>query len=362
MRAALMHSPGDSALDLRDDVTTVGPDPGEVKIRVRATGVCHSDVSALKGILPASIPAVLGHEAAGEVVAVGDLVTSVQPGDHVVLSFVAPCGTCADCLGGQPYLCLPYTIEAFTKPRFRLGDGSPCFALAGLGAWAEELVVPAAATVKIDNDVPFELAALLSCAVATGVGAVINTARVEEGASAVVIGAGGIGLSVIQGLRLAGAATILAVDPVEAKHATAKRFGATHTATPDDLDMVKGLLTAGRGFDYAFEAVGRSATIKTAWGATRRGGNVVVVGAGAADDMFQVDAFSLLFEGKSILSSVYGSSDLRRDVNRFVSLWRAGRLDLESLVTRRIRFEDLNDAVLSLDKGGDMIRQVVLFD
>lgn len=362
MRAAIVHQPGAATLDLRDDVTVAGPDPGEVRVRVRATGVCHSDVSALKGVLPTSVPAVLGHEAAGEVVEVGAGVSGLAPGDHVILSFIPPCGSCADCLGGQPYLCITHVIEGFTKPRFRFADDSPCFGFGGLGAWAEELVVPHQAAIKIDPDVPFELAALLSCAVATGVGAVINTARVEEGASVVVIGAGGIGLSVIQGARLAGASAILAVDPVEAKHEVAKAFGATHTATPQDMEAVRGLLTGGRGFDYAFEAVGRSSTVKAAWQAARRGGAVVVVGAGAADDKVEIDAFSLLFDGKNILSSIYGCSDLRRDAKRFVDLWRAGRLDLESLITRRIRFEDLPDAVLTLDKGGDVIRQVVLFD
>ncbi|MET7465274.1 Zn-dependent alcohol dehydrogenase [Nonomuraea sp. NPDC005501] len=361
MRAAIVHEPG-AALELRDDVTVAGPDPGEVRIRVRATGVCHSDVSALKGVLPTSLPAVLGHEAAGEVVEIGSRVTGLAPGDHVVLSFIPACGTCPDCLGGQPYLCITYVLEGFTKPRFRLAGDTPCFGFGGVGAWAEELVVPAQAAIRIDPDVPFELAALLSCAVATGVGAVINTAGVDEGSSVVVIGAGGIGLSVIQGARLAGAATILAVDPVVAKHELAKGFGATHATTPDQMEAVKGLLTGGRGFDHAFEAVGRSSTVKAAWQAARRGGNVVVVGAGAADDQVEIDAFSLLFDGKNILSSIYGCSDLRRDAKRFVDLWRAGRLDLESLITRRIRFEDLADAVKTLDKGGDVIRQVVLFD
>jgi S-(hydroxymethyl)glutathione dehydrogenase / alcohol dehydrogenase len=170
-----------------------------------------------------------------------------------------------------------------------------------------------------------------------------------------------VGLAAIQGARIAGAATILAIDPNEAKHPIAKRFGATHTATPADLDEVKGLLTGGAGFDYTFEVVGKSAAITTAWQATRRGGDVIVVGAGAADDNFEMSAFSLLFEGKSLKASLYGGCDLKRDVPRFVDLWRAGKLDIEGLITRRIGFEDLNDAVQAL-ANGDVIRQVVLFD
>jgi S-(hydroxymethyl)glutathione dehydrogenase / alcohol dehydrogenase len=360
VRAAVLRQVGDEELDLRDDATTTDPGPDQVKVKVKATGVCHSDLSVLSGVLPMPTPCVLGHEGAGEVVEVGDRVTNVQPGDHVVINWTPDCGTCADCLRGEPYLCMTFLVEAFGDPRFRLGD-EPAFGMVGCGTWADELVVPRQAVIKVADDVPFDYAALLGCGIPTGVGAVFNTAKVRPGSKVAVVGAGGVGLSVIQGARIAGAATILAIDPNEAKHPIAKQFGATHTATLDDLTETNGLLTGGQGFDYVFEVVGKAAAIQTAWQITRRGGDVIVVGAGAGDDNFQMSAFSLLFEGKTLKSSLYGESDLKRDIPLFVDLWRAGKLDLEGLITRRIRFEDLNDAIATL-KRGDAIRQVVLFD
>jgi len=360
-RAAVLHNVGDKELDLRDDVTTIDPGPSQVKVQIKATGVCHSDLSTMTGVLPAAIPTVLGHEGAGIVTEVGDHVTNVQVGDHVVINWSPDCGNCAECVRGEPYLCMTFIGEAFSVPRFKLADGSPAFGMAGVGTWAEEMVVPYQAVIKVAEDVPFEYAALLGCGIPTGVGAAINTAKVKPGSKVAVVGAGGVGLSVIQGARIAGASTILAIDPNEAKHPIAKQFGATHTATLDNLAETNGLLTMGAGFDYAFEVVGKSGPISTAWSVARRGGEVIVVGAGAADDNWQMSAFSLLFEGKTLKSSLYGGCDLRRDIPLFVDLWRAGKLDLESLISRRIKFEDLNGAVDALNNG-DVIRQVVLFD
>lgn len=360
-RAAVLHQVGDKELDLRDDVTTVDPGPDQVKVQIKATGVCHSDLSTMTGVLPSVPPTVIGHEGSGVVVEAGEHVTHVRPGDHVVINWTPDCGACPECLRGEPYLCMTFIAQAFSDPAFRLGDGTPAFGMAGVGTWAEEVVVPRQGVIKIAEDVPFEYAALLGCGIPTGVGAVVNTAKVEPGSKVAVVGAGGVGLSVIQGARIAGASTILAIDPNEAKHPIAKRFGATHTATLDGLDETKGLLTGGAGFDYTFEVVGKSAAITTAWNATRRGGDVIVVGAGAADDEWSQSAFGLLFDGKALKASLYGGCDLKRDVPMFVDLWRAGRLDLDGLITRRIRFEDLNDAVQALTNG-DVIRQVVLFD
>jgi S-(hydroxymethyl)glutathione dehydrogenase/alcohol dehydrogenase len=361
VRAAVIKGPGVKEVELRDDATTVGPDPGEVKVRIKATGVCHSDLSILNGTLPNNYPAVVGHEAAGEIIEVGAHVTAVSEGDRVVVCWTPACGLCPDCIAGRPYLCVTYIIEGYTKPRYRLGDGSPAYGMAGCGTWAEEMVVPWQACIKVDDDVPYEYAALLGCGISTGVGAAVNTAGVRPGTSVVVVGCGGVGLSVIQGAKAAGAATILAVDPLESKHEIAQRFGATHTATPDQVDELKGRLTGGRGFDYGFEVVGKGATIRATWELTRRGGDVIVVGAGSVSDQVSFNAFELLFDGKNLKASLYGSSDLRRDVPRFVDLWRNDKLDLESLITRRIRFEDLNDAIATLERG-DAIRQVVLFD
>ena len=360
-RAAVLHAVGDKELDLRDDVTTIDPGPAQVKIKIRATGVCHSDLSTMTGVLPSVPPTVVGHEGAGVITEVGDQVTAVQPGDHVVVNWTPNCGTCPECRRGQPYLCITFITQAFTEPAFRLGDGTPAFGMAGAGTWAEELVMPWQAAIKIDEDVPFEYAALLGCGIPTGVGAAIHTATIRPGDKVAVVGAGGVGLSVIQGAKIAGAATIVAVDPNEAKHPIAKQFGATHTATLDSLEDTKNLLTAGQGFDTVFEVVGKSAAITTAWNATRRGGEVIVVGAGAADDNWSQSAFGLLFDGKSLKASLYGECDLRRDIPVFVDLWRAGRLDLDGLISRRIGFEDLNDAIRAL-RDGEVVRQVVLFD
>jgi S-(hydroxymethyl)glutathione dehydrogenase/alcohol dehydrogenase len=361
VRAAVLQQVGDKVLDLRDDVTTTDPGPDEVKVKIKATGVCHSDLSTMAGVLPTTPPTVIGHEGAGEVVEVGAHVTSVQPGDHVVVNWTPDCGTCAECLRGKPYLCMTFLFQSFGNPRFRLGGETPAYGMAGCGTWAEEMVVPRQGVIKVADDVPYEYAAMLGCGIPTGFGAVVNTAKVRPGAKVAVVGAGGVGLSVIQGARIAGAATILAIDPNEAKHPIAKQFGATHTATPDNLDETKDLLTGGAGFDYAFEVVGKSAAIATAWQATRRGGDVIVVGAGAADDTFEMSVFSLLFEGKSLKASLYGGTDLKRDVPTLVDLWRGGKLDIEGLITRRIRFDELNDAVRAL-ADGEVIRQVVLFD
>jgi S-(hydroxymethyl)glutathione dehydrogenase/alcohol dehydrogenase len=361
MRAAVIRGAGVDEVELRDDVTVAGPDAGEVRITIKATGVCHSDLSTLAGVLPNPYPTVVGHEAAGVVTEVGEGVTEVKPGDHVVVSWTPACGHCTECATGRPHLCLTYLIEGYVKPRFRLADGAPAFGMAGSGTWAEEMVAPWQACVPIPDDVPFACAALLGCAVPTGVGAAVNAAAVRPGTSVAVVGCGGVGLSVIQGARIAGAAIILGVDPVETKLDLARRLGATHTATPDAFDEVKNALTGGQGFDYGFEVVGTAATIRTAWQATRRGGDVVVVGAGAIDDMIGFSAFELLFDGKNISSALYGNSDLRRDVPRFLALWRAGRLDLDGLISRRIRFEDLNGAIRAL-RSGEAVRQVVIFD
>ncbi|GGO05182.1 alcohol dehydrogenase [Microbispora rosea subsp. aerata] len=361
MRGALLHAVGDEKLDIRDDFTLTPVGPGDVRVRVRATGVCHSDLSVLTGVLPQPLPIIPGHEGAGEVVEVGDGVTTVKPGDHVIVNWTPACGDCPHCVGGRPNLCTTYMKKSFSEPRFRFGGGTPAFGMAGCGTWAEEIVVPWQGAIKVDPDVPYEAAALIGCSVTTGVGAVLNTAKVRPGATVAVVGCGGVGLSVIQGARISGATTILAIDPVESKHELAKKVGATHACTPDQLKDAVATLTGGLGFDHGFEVVGKSAAIMTAWQATRRGGDVIVVGAGAMDDTVPLTAFNLLFDGKNILSSLYGDADVRRDFPRFVNLYKAGKLDLDSMISARIRIGDLNEAVAAL-RGGEVLRQIVLFD
>ncbi|MEU6737998.1 Zn-dependent alcohol dehydrogenase [Streptosporangium sandarakinum] len=361
MRGALLHAVGDDKLDIRDDFTLTPVGPTDVRIKIRATGVCHSDLSVISGVLPMPLPIIPGHEGAGEVVEIGDHVTSVQPGDRVIVNWTPACGHCANCLVGQPYLCMTYMMESFVNARFRYGGDTPAFGMAGCGTWCEEIVVPWQGAVKVDPEIPYEIAALIGCGVTTGVGAALNTAKVRPGSTVAVVGAGGIGLSIIQGARISGAATILAIDPLESKHGLAKKVGATHAVTPDQLQDAVATLTGGHGFDYGFEAVGKSAAIMTAWQATRRGGDMIVVGAGAVDDMVPLSAFNLLFEGKNILSSMYGESDVRHDFPFLAKLYKADKLDLESMISSRIRLADLNDAVAAL-RGGEVLRQVVVLD
>ncbi|MDA3628391.1 Zn-dependent alcohol dehydrogenase [Saccharopolyspora sp. WRP15-2] len=362
MKAAVLEQIGDGGLDVREDVATTTPGPDEVRVRIKAAGVCHSDVSAMSGALPALAPGVMGHEGAGEVLEVGSRVTELRPGDRVVLSFVPPCGRCAYCLGGQPHLCEVHTVAAFVTPRFEIG-GRPAYGFGGCGAFAEEVVVPSAGAIKVDQDVPFEIAALIGCGVLTGVGAVLNTAKVEPGSTVAVIGCGGVGISVLQGARLAGAAQIVAVDPVVEKHAAAKRFGATRATTPEGLEDVKHEVTGGRGFDYAIEVVGQAGTIRAAYDATRRGGSVVVVGTGGPEETVEFNAQELFINEKKILPSFYGSVDPRRDTARMVDLWRAGRLDLDGMISRRIGLDEINDGLAALqEQGSALIRQIVTFD
>ncbi|HEY0448076.1 Zn-dependent alcohol dehydrogenase [Actinophytocola sp.] len=360
MKAAVLNQIGDTKLELRDDVRTTDVGPREIRVRVKATGVCHSDLSAMDGTLPALAPGIIGHEGAGEVVEAGPQVDHLAVGDHVALTFVPPCGTCVNCRGGRPHLCAIHSIAAFMNPRFLVGD-TPAFGYAGTGTFAEELVVPADGAVKIPDDVPFEIAALVACGAMTGVGAVVNTAKVEPGATVLVIGCGGVGISVIQGARLSGAATIVAVDPVADKHETAKHFGATHAITPEQLAETHAALTASQGWDYTFDVVGAPATIRSAWDNARRGGTVVVVGAGRGDAMVSFSAQELFLHDKRLLGSFYGGADVHRDYPRLLALWRAGRLDLEGMISKRITLDEINDGLQALRAGGTLIRQIVTF-
>ncbi|GAA2050668.1 Zn-dependent alcohol dehydrogenase [Catenulispora yoronensis] len=357
MRAAVLFETGGETLTLRDDITLAAPAPGQVRIRIRATGVCHSDLSAMTGVIPQPAPFVPGHEGAGEIVAVGDGVTQVAVGDHVVVCWNPPCDSCESCRRGEGNLCVNIFFGMTFQPHFRL-DGTDIYGFAGSGTFAEEMVVPWQCAVKIPDDVPFDVAALIGCGVTTGVGAVLNTARVEPGSSVAVIGAGGVGISVIQGAGIAGAAEIVAIDPVESKHAAALRFGATRAVKPEDADAAKAEVTGKAGFDYVFEVVGRSALVRQAYALTRRGGTVTVVGAGKNDDLVTFDMFQLFFDNKRILGSYYGGADPRREYRRLIALWRAGRLDLEGMITARLKLDDINQA-LDLLRSGEAIRTII---
>jgi S-(hydroxymethyl)glutathione dehydrogenase/alcohol dehydrogenase len=349
MRAAVLHEIGQDKLEVHDDIEAVGFGPGKVRIRVRATGLCHSDVSAMSGVLPQPAPFIPGHEGAGEIMDVGEGVTGLSAGDRVLVCWLPACGSCAACKRGQTHLCLAGFMNAGT-PNFRRAGGD-VFGFAGTGTFTEEVVVDAGCAVPIPDDVPFEIAALIGCGVTTGLGAAINTARVQAGSSVAVIGCGGVGISAIQGARVQGAAQIVAVDPVASRREAALRFGATEAVSPDELADAKQRITAGEGFDYVFEVVGRSATTRVAYDTTRRGGTLCVVGAGAMDDQFQLNMFELFFDEKRILPSMYGGGDVLRSYERAVALWRAGRIDLESMITHRVQLAEINEALEQMRTG-----------
>jgi S-(hydroxymethyl)glutathione dehydrogenase/alcohol dehydrogenase len=359
MRAAVLQNGGDEKLDIVDDVTTADVGPGEVRIKIEATGVCHSDLSGMTGVIPQGTPAVLGHEGAGVIAEVGEGVVGLTPGDHVIVAWTPPCGRCVNCVDRlSPHLCTEIQFGRGAVPRFRRGEAA-IMGFAGTGTFAEETVLPAQAAVKIDPDVPFEVASLIGCGVATGVGAAINTAKVRPGSSVVVFGCGGVGIAAIQGARVAGAAQIVAVDLVDGKLETAQRFGATHGAKPDELDALKGELT-GDGFDYAFEAIGLPLTMRAAYDAVRRGGTACIIGVGPLDQQVSFSAFELFFAEKTLQGSYYGSVDVRSDFHRLIRLWRAGQLDLEGMISRRISIEEINDAFAAM-RAGEVIRSVISF-
>jgi S-(hydroxymethyl)glutathione dehydrogenase/alcohol dehydrogenase len=360
MRGAVLRATGDENLDVVDDLTLDSPGPGQVQIDIKATGLCHSDLSGMTGTIPQPAPAVLGHEGAGIITAVGEGVTSVKEGDHVIVAWSPPCGTCKFCIDlKSPQLCVNIQFAETVKQKFHQG-GEDIFGFAGAGTFAEQTLMPEQGVVKIDDDVPLDLASLIGCAVMTGVGAAINTAKVVPGSSVVVFGAGGIGISVIQGARIAGAAEIVAVDMVDSKLETAKTFGATHAVKPEELDELKGELTAGDGFDYAFEAIGLSQTMRAAFDSVRRGGTATIVGVGKMDDMLSFNAFELFFAEKKLLGSYYGTTDVRSDFARLLKLWRYGKLDLEGMITTKMPIDDVNLALDAMRKG-EVVRQVLTF-
>ena len=357
MRGALLRNPGDDTLEVVDDLEIGDPGPGEVKVKIEATGVCHSDLSVMNGTIPQPPPVILGHEGAGTVTAVGEGVPGLAVGDHVIIAWSPACGTCADCVDRKsPHLCQGFLMN-MAVPKYKLGD-TDVFGMAGAGTWAEETIMPYQGAIKIDDDVPFEVASLIGCAVMTGVGAAINTAKVVPGSSVVVFGCGGVGISCIQGAKVCGAAEIVAVDLVDDKLETAKKFGATHGVKPEDLAAVQAEITGGAGFDYAFEAIGHPATMRNAYDAVRRGGTAVIVGVGRAEQTFELSAFEMFYSEKTLVGSYYGSTDVRSDFARIIRLWKAGRLDLEGMITRKIQLDDINDALGAMERG-EVVRQVI---
>jgi S-(hydroxymethyl)glutathione dehydrogenase/alcohol dehydrogenase len=343
-----------------EELTPVAPGPRDVVVNVDASGVCHSDLSVLNGSLPLPPPCILGHEGTGIVESVGNEVTRVKPGDRVIASFTPACGVCWYCLHDQSNLC-EHMGAVSVAPKATRADGTQMIAMTGLGTFSDLMTVDEASLVKVQTDLPAEQLALIGCGVTTGVGAALNTARVEPGSSVAVIGCGGVGQAVIQGARIAGAARIFAIDPVEMKRKAAEELGATDLVDPaqgDPVEQVKAA-TGGRGADFAFEVIGLPETIVQAYNTARRGGTAVVVGMPRVDSMVTLPGFQLFFEEKKLLGCVYGSAQVRRDFPRFVSLVETGRLDLNAMVSRRIKIDEINDAFRAM-QAGEVIRSVIV--
>ena len=343
-----------------ENVKPAEPGPGDVIVEIGASGVCHSDLSIMRGYVPLPPGVILGHEGAGRVVEVGKEVTKVRKGDRVVASFVPACGTCWFCLREQSNHCEQEPATMMT-PRGTRSDGSPYLCMTGLGTFAEAITTSENSVVRVDGDVADEQLALIGCGVTTGVGAALNTARVQPGSTVAVLGCGGVGQAVVQGARIAGAARIIAVDTVPMKREQARKFGATDEVDPKQGDAVEQVksLTGGRGVDYAFEVIGLPETILQTYNMARNGGTVCIVGMSRMDAQVSFSAFQLFYEEKKILGSKYGSAQVRRDFQRFIDLIESGRLDTGHMVSRTIKLDQVNDAFRAME-AGEVIRSVIV--
>jgi NDMA-dependent alcohol dehydrogenase len=349
------------------DVELTGPKAGEIKIAVRASGVCHSDLSVQNGTVPLPPPVVPGHECAAEVIEVGDGVSRFKVGDHVVTTFHPRCGRCYFCTRGQGYMCELGAMAATGG----LLDGTPRFAAAGvpvrqmamLGTFAEETVIPEISAVGVPDDVPMKIAALISCAVLTGVGAATNTASIRTGDTVAVLGCGGVGLNVIQGAKIAGAGELIAIDRFDSKRALATQFGATQALNASESDpatAVRGL-TEGRGADVTFEVIGLEPTINQAVDMTRNGGETILVGIPRLDVTLSLPAaLTFLYRNKTLRGCWYGSSNVDRDIPKLLDLYKRGELKLDELISREIKLEDVNDAFAAM-QSGEVARSVIIF-
>ncbi|MEE2753983.1 MAG: Zn-dependent alcohol dehydrogenase [Candidatus Latescibacterota bacterium] len=349
-----------------DEVEVGEPAEDEVRIKMAASGVCHSDYSVIDGTIDRPYPIILGHEGAGVVDKVGDHVKTLKPSDHVVLSYIPQCGKCYYCTTGKPNLCetSSFTGQGYlpngNRPITR--GGEPISMMTGLATMSEMTIVHETSAVPIDPNISLEKAALVGCGVMTGVGAAINTAEVQTGSSVAVFGSGGIGLNVIQGAVMSGANKIIAVDTNPLKLEFALRFGATHTVDASEEDPVERIreMTGGRGADYAFEAIGNGKVMLQAYECTRRAGTVTVIGIAKSDDNISIPASSLVRDEKRILGSFYGSTRQRVDLPRMFNLYQSGHLKLDELVTKTYKIDDAQEAFDDLIAGKNA-RGVLVF-
>ena len=360
MKAMLCTETGKYSVE---DVTLDPPKAGEIRVKMGATGVCHSDLSVINGVLPLPPPMVLGHEGAGVVEELGAGVTSLAVGDHVVLSFVPCCGTCDNCLHHRPVYCSAGVPNGqMLDGTYRVHwDGKDIGTMQFLGCMAEACIVPATAAVKIDKSLPFDKASLVGCGVMTGVGAAINSAKVTPGSCCVVYGCGGVGLSVIQGCRLAGADRIIAIDVLDNKLEMSKHFGATDVINGSDgMAVAKIMELTGGGADFAFEAVGVPALMEATYASVRGGGTACLVGAGPLTESFSINALMGSLSGKTLKGSLYGDANPHADFPRLLSLYQRGKLDLDAMVSKTYSIDEAPEAFVDMEKGLNA-RGVIVF-
>jgi S-(hydroxymethyl)glutathione dehydrogenase / alcohol dehydrogenase len=358
MKAAVFHGP--HQLLTIEEVDIAKPIAREVLVRTVASGVCHSDLHFVDGFYPFPTPAVLGHEAAGIVEAVGPHVAEFKPGDHVIACLSVFCGHCSYCLTGRTHLCQSRPVRSPQEPPKLSWKGAPVNQFANLSAYAERMLVHENALVKVRDEMPLDRGALIGCGVTTGVGAVLNTARVEAGATVAVFGAGGVGLAVIQGARIAGAGMIIAVDVFERKLVQAKELGATHAVDASAGDPVKAIreLTGG-GVEYAFEAIGLKKAAEQAFECIRPGGTATIIGMIPVGQKIELEG-SVFLREKRIQGCSMGSNRFKVDMPKYVDFYLQGRLRLDEMITRRGRLEDVNDAFRAM-KAGEVARTVLMF-
>jgi S-(hydroxymethyl)glutathione dehydrogenase/alcohol dehydrogenase len=368
VRGAVLYETG--APLVLEDITVEDPRAHEVLVRVAAAGVCHSDLAIARGGQKAALPAVLGHEGAGVVERVGPGVTSVAPGDHVVMLWRAGCGHCYYCDRGTPAICDIGIRNRVTglmpdgTSRYRVGDTAVNHFNA-VSTLAEYSIAPEVSVLKIDPEVPLDRAAVVGCAVLTGLGAVFNASGLRPGDRAAVIGCGGVGLNVIQGAIIAGAEIVVAIDVSEYKLGLAKQFGATHLIDSTSQDAVETIqeLTAGIGVDYAFDCAGLIATLEQALTLTRRGGTAVAIGMPPVGQTIAIEPLPFIVADKTLRGSIYGSSNFALDVPRALGLYRQGRLKLDELITGSYSLDQVNDALDLLERDkGSIARSVIRLD
>ena len=355
MKAAILHGANEPLTV--EEIDVIDPRPTEVLVRTSVSGVCHSDLHFVDGSWKIPLPVVLGHEAAGVVEKVGDSVSYVQPGDHVIMSFRPFCGSCTYCLSGRPNLCNDAAQAAMSAGRLSW-DGKSVTQFASVASFSEYMLTTESGVLKIPEDFPMAEAALIGCGVMTGVGAALYTARVPGGAVTVVIGCGGVGLNVIQGLRVAGASRIIAVDVLDNKLEMATNFGATDTINANETDPVQAVKDlTGDGIEYAFEAIGNVNAARQAFDMVQAGGTAVIVGMMPMGSEISVPGPAFLQE-KKMIGCMYGSTRFREHMPKLIDLYRQGKLDLSGLVTKRFPLDQVNEAFTAM-QNGEVARSVL---